>query len=92
MMRRGRDTIFWLIISKEIKQIADNCITCQNLKSNNQKEFLKQHNEGLYPWEKCGVNLFEENGKMYLILVDYISNFFEIDINYHQISHRPTLR
>ena len=35
MMRRARDTIFWLGMSKEIKQIADNCITCQNLKPNN---------------------------------------------------------
>ena len=68
MMRCARDIIFWLGMSKEIKQIANNCITCQNLKPNNQKECLKQHNEGLYPWEKCDVDLFEVNGKMYLII------------------------
>ena len=80
MMRRARDTIFWLRMSKEIKQIPDNCIACQNFKPNNHKKFLKQHNQGLYPWKKCGVDLSEVNGKMFLIVVDYFSNFFEIDI------------
>ena len=80
MMRRARDTIFWLGMSKEIKQIAYNCITCQNLKPNNQKKFLKQYNEGLYPWEKYDVDLFQVNCKVYPIVVDYFSNFFEIDI------------
>ena len=81
-MRRVRDTIFWLGMSKEIKRISDNCITCQNLKTNNQKELLKQHNKGLYPWEKCSVDLFEVRvyGEMYLIVVNYFSNFFEIDV------------
>ena len=79
-MHRARHTIFWLGMSKEIKQIADNCITCKNLKPNNQKEFLKQHNEGSHPWKRCGVDLFEVNEKMYLIVVNYFSNFFEIDL------------
>ena len=34
----------------------------------------------MYLWEKCGVDLFEVNGKIYLIVVDYFSNFFQIDI------------
>ena len=30
-------------------------------------------------WEKIGVDLFELEGKDYLIIVDYLSNFWEID-------------
>ena len=79
-MRRARDTVFWLGMSKDIKLLTDNCNICQALKPCNPNEPLRQHNEGRYPWEKCGVDLFELNGKTYLIVVDYFSNFFEIDV------------
>ena len=39
MMRRARNTIFWLGMSKNIKQIADNCVICQNLKPNDKRSF-----------------------------------------------------
>jgi len=67
-------------MSKDIKQIADNCHICQELKPSNQKESLRQHDECSYPWEKCGVDIFELSGKMYLVVVDYFSFFFEIDV------------
>ena len=37
------------------------------------------HNIPDRPWEKIGVDLFELNSKNYLITVDYLSNFWEID-------------
>ena len=82
MSRRARATVFWLGLNNDLKQMADNCRICQEHKSSNQREPLTQHEEGQYPWEKCGVDLFECNGKMYLICVDYYSNFIEIDVMY----------
>ena len=49
MMRRARITIFWLGMAPEIKQLAESCEICQNLKQNNQKETLKQHDVGKSP-------------------------------------------
>ncbi|XP_056022031.1 uncharacterized protein LOC130054940 [Ostrea edulis] len=46
----------------------------------NQKAPLMQHAEGSTPWQKIGLDLFELNGKHYLIVVDYFSNFIEIDL------------
>ena len=40
MMRRARGKIFWHGISKEIKQMADTCETCQERKPRNQRETL----------------------------------------------------
>ena len=31
------------------------------------------------PWEKVGANIFEHDDKEYLIMVDYYSNFWEVD-------------
>ena len=31
------------------------------------------------PWEKVGTDLFEFKNKSYLIMVDYYSNFWEVD-------------
>jgi len=39
----------------------------------------KAHPIPTHPWERVGTDLFEANGKHYLILVDYYSNFVEID-------------
>ena len=64
--------------------MANNCYVCQEHKPSNQREPLIQHNDGHYPWEKCGVDLCECNGKMCLICVDYYSNF--IDVMYSTIA------
>ena len=45
----------------------------------NQKETLRQHEEGETPWSKIGVDLFEMKGRNYLVTVDYYSNFLEVD-------------
>ena len=61
------------------RQVAENCETCQLHKPRNQKETLRQHEEGETPWSKTGVDLFEIKGRNYLVTVDYYSNFLEVD-------------
>ena len=79
MMRRARHTVFWLAMSHEIRQVAENCETCQLHKPRNQKETLRQQEEGKTQWSKIGVDLFEIKGRNYLVTVDYFSNFLEVD-------------
>ena len=80
MLRRARGTIFWPRMNADIKQLADCCSICQERKPMNQEAPLMQHAEGSTPWQKIGFDLFEMNGKHYLIAVDYFSNFIEIDL------------
>ena len=79
MIRRARETVFWPAMSTEICQVAENCEACQLHKPRNQKETLKQHEEGETAWSKIGVDLYEIKGRSYLVTVDYYSNFIEVD-------------
>ena len=80
MLRRARGTVYWPNIASDIKQIADMCETCQEMKPRNPPEPLRQHSDGDEPWQKIGLDLFEIAGKHYLAVVDYYSNFIEIDL------------
>lgn len=79
MMRRARNVIYWPGMSQEIKQVADTCEACQQSKPKNQKETLKQHEEGTTPWNKIGIDLFEIDKRIYMVTIDYYSNFIEIE-------------
>ena len=50
------------------------------MKPQNLSEPLKQHSDGDEPWQKIGLDFFEIAGKHYLAVVDYCSNFIEIDL------------
>lgn len=79
MLRKARKTIFWPGMTAEIKQIANYCTACQESKPRNQKETLMQHNKGATPWEKAATDIFHIKGHDYIVLVDYLSNFIEVD-------------
>lgn len=79
MMRRARECVFWPGMSREVKEIADNCLPCQERKPNNQKETLIQHEETQFPWQKIGCDLFTIEGRDYLVVVDYETDFIEVD-------------
>ena len=53
-------------------QVDENVI-CQ------QKETLMPHEVPTRPWEKVGFDLFTLKGLNYLVIVDYYSNFIEVD-------------
>ena len=77
----ARELIYWPGMAKEIEQIADSCDTCQNLTKRQQREPLIPHNRGETPFQKIGVDLFsiQERNYMYVVTVDYHSNFWEVD-------------
>jgi transposase InsO family protein len=80
MLRRARETVYWPGMLNDLKVFADNCRSCQELKPANQKEPLIQHDTAKRPWQKIGCDLFEIEGRDYLIVVDYCTNFIEVDL------------
>ena len=80
VLRRARDTIFWLDMPAEIKQLANNCNICQQMQLSNLPDTLLLHNEGLLQLEKISVDIFQYDRKHYLVTIDYFANFAEIDV------------
>lgn len=78
-LRRARECLFWPGMNADIKQYISMCETCRKYEMSNQKETLMNHELPYMPWEKVGVDLFELDGKDYMVTVDYYSNYWEID-------------
>ena len=79
MIRRARNCIFWPGMNHEIREMANSCEACQASKPMNCRESLMQQPVEEFPWEKVASDLFELNGRQYLLLVDYLSNFIEVE-------------
>ena len=54
---------FALFFFSDIKERADICEACQEMKPRNPPEPLKQHSDGDEPGQKTGLDFFEIAGK-----------------------------
>ncbi|KAK3092083.1 hypothetical protein FSP39_025049 [Pinctada imbricata] len=79
MIRRARGNIFWLQMNANIKQMAENCVPCQEMKAKPMKTPLIQHSDGKGPWNKIGLDLLQIKDRNYLVSIDYYSNYIEVD-------------
>lgn len=74
---RIKENIWWPKISRDIGNYIENCQFCQKYKRRNKCEPLRPTELPNRPWKQLGLDLFELHGKMYLIVVDYFSRWFE---------------
>lgn len=75
----ARDTILWPGLGSQIEDMVNNCDTCSQYKRSNPREPLMLHPTPHRPWETVGLDLCELKKHHYLIIVDYYSNFIEVD-------------
>ena len=57
---------------------------CANKLTFNPKEPLLPHSIPSHPWQKIGTGILTWDSKDYLIIVNYFSQFLEIDLLTHQ--------
>ena len=62
-----------------IKNYVSTCEACREYEQGQRKEILISHEATSRPWQFVAADLFELNGKSYLVTVDYFSDFFEFD-------------
>ncbi|XP_055856265.1 uncharacterized protein K02A2.6-like [Episyrphus balteatus] len=74
----AKQSIYWPNIDQDILNVIKNCDVCIRHRSKNQKEPIQFHNVVSIPWFKIGMDLFEFNKCMYLLVVDFFSKYIEI--------------
>ncbi|CAH8629063.1 unnamed protein product [Dicrocoelium dendriticum] len=79
-INRARELMFWPGMTGQIKDHVSNCEACRSHDIRQTKEPMMLHDVPDRPWQKVAVDLFWDNGKDYLLTVDYYSDYFEIDL------------
>ena len=72
-LARAREVFFWTGMSAHIISTVTRCSVCNQFQKAqwNWKEPLIHHETPSLPWEKIGADLFQFDGKQFLLLVDY---------------------
>lgn len=78
-LRRARECVHWPGMNAQLKTYMEQCSTCSAWGVKQQKETLRSHEVPKRPWEKVGTDLFSFDDRDYLVTVDYLSNFWEVD-------------
>ena len=78
-IERARQAVFYPGITSAIKALMASCPVRSKFQNDQQKEPLKPYEVPSRPWEVVGSDIFTFHGQDYLITVDYLSAFFEIN-------------
>ncbi|KAK3736765.1 hypothetical protein QZH41_008005 [Actinostola sp. cb2023] len=77
---RARKVNYWPGISSDIEQLISKCATCNTHRNKNTNEPLLPHSIPERPWQKVGSDIFEYQGKSYLLVIDYYSKYIETSL------------
>ena len=77
-LRRARDAVYWLNMADDISKATAECPIYEQDSLAQAKQNLLVHEIPKEPWGKVGMDLFYCKGKDYLVVVDYLTDFFEV--------------
>ena len=75
----AKETCFWPRINKDIEKRCKECPLCQEFQHMNQQEPMQAYEIPSRPWQYIGTDLFEIDGKHFLIIADKYSKFPLVD-------------
>ena len=77
-LRRARDAVYWPGMAEDIGRVTKQCPICEEDSPAQARSKLLVHDIPKQPWSKVGMDLFKCKGKEFLIVVDYLTDFFEV--------------
>jgi predicted Fe-S protein YdhL (DUF1289 family) len=78
-IRRARELFYWPGMTSEIRDHVTQCELCRRHDRIQSKEPMILRELPSRPWQMIAVDLFAHAGKQYLVMVDYYSDYFEIE-------------
>ena len=79
-LRKARDQIYWPNMTTHIKEVVAKCEDCAEYQTANPQQPMQTHKIPERPWSRVGSDLFSFHSKDYIVLVDYYSDFVEVDL------------
>lgn len=75
--QRARNSVYWPGINSDIDNIVKKCLICQTYQKSQAKETLLPLLPDMpnVPWHTLGSDMFEVDGKWYIVISDYHSKF-----------------
>ena len=77
-LRKARDIVFWPGLSKDAKDVVENCSVCAEYQPGNPKQPMQTQKIPDRPWSRLSADIFALKGKQYISLVDHYSDFIEV--------------
>ena len=77
---RAREALYWPGMSSEITEMISRCSTCLEFRRKHQREPMQPLPPTTEAWTRVGTDLFTMQGKDYLLVVDYYTNYPEISL------------
>ena len=71
----SRESCYWPNINKDIEKICKECALCQEYQHKNRHEPITPYETPSKPWHHIASDLFEINGRQFLITADKYSKF-----------------
>ena len=75
----AKDIMYWPGMSAKIEDYVSKCGICLKNRSSYQKESMIPSTISKVPWQVVGTDLFQWAGSNYILVVDYMSRFFEVE-------------
>lgn len=73
--RLARESVYWVKMNDDIERVCRLCSVCAEHHDANPKQTLKPHGRTSRPWQSIASDLFEINGRHYLLTVDRFSKY-----------------
>lgn len=87
---RAKQSVWWLGLSTQIKNIVENCPKCIQERINS-KEPLQVEELPKRAWQQVGIDLFMHNSKWYVLIIDYYSRYLDI-FQLHDLSENTIIK
>ena len=76
----AREYVFWPSMTAQIKDKVLSCPICNAFRNQQPRETLHPHEVPALAWQVVSTDIFEYGGHSYLLVTDFYSKYFEIEL------------